>query len=312
MYVFPTLHEYFDELEKEFHQLYLDFQETPEGETIHQLRVNIKKQLAFFRLLHGIGGKLALEEIQKPYIKFSRTIGKIRNLEIRQQLVKTEEETLEVKKEYSEQLEKDIAKKRERIKQSETTISLIPFKEGSDKVSYSIDHIPLEKAKENLGTYFHFLLAEIRKTINEEATNMEQLHTLRKVLKTLFYNLKLTDRMIPKEDFSKKLYNKLEKLSMQFGKWHDEFITVEKLKEQPDKVNQKVFKDIKNKEQQSRQELRSKFKNIFELTQRIEKEIFRLFDEDKEITPPPRRFEKTRYTIIRESFDQVNLGESWK
>ncbi len=312
MYVLPALHEHCDELEKGFHQLHLDFQETPEGETIHQLRVNIKKHLAFFRLLHGIGGKLALEAIQKPYIKFSRKIGKIRNLEIRQQLVKSEEVALNVKKEYSKQLKKDISTKTKRVKQSNIVISLIPFKEGSDKLRYSIDRIPQEKVKENLGAYFHFLLAEIRQIIKEGVTNIEQLHTLRKVLKTLFYNLKLTDRMIPKEDFAKKLYDKLERLSMQFGNWHDEFITVEKVKKQPDKINKKLFKDLKNKEEKSRQALKNKFKNISKLTKKIEKEIFRLFDEDKEITPPPRRFEKKKYTNIRESFDQVNIGESMK
>ena len=311
MYVPYTLHEYYDELEKEFHQLHLDFQETLGGETLHQLRVNIKKHLAFFRLLHGLGGKLSLEEIQKPFIKFTRKIGKIRNLEILQQLLKTEEIAFSVTNGYSAKIEKDIAKKRKQLKKPSKDISLIPFKEVSDKVRRNIDHIPLGNVQENLGEYFHFLLEEIRQTIHQEVS-IEQLHSLRKVLKTLFFNLRLTDRMIPKEDFSKKLYDKLVGFSKQFGDWHDEFITIEKLRNNPKKVNKKVFKDLKNKERQSRQELRKQFKNIFKLTKKIEKEIYRLFAEDEEVMPLSRRFEKEKYHRIWESFEQVNIGESLK
>ena len=310
MYAPTVLHEHYDALEKAFHALFLEFQTDPAGETIHQLRVNIKQQIAFFRILRALESHLPLEEIQAPFAAFFKSIGKIRNLEIRQQLLTNEEKKYQVADSYSNKIQEKISTEKLWWTTETEPLSLIPFRQVSHKVKSSIDRLPLENLKETLGEYFYFLIAEIRKTVSQETVKIEQLHDLRKLLKVLFFNLKLTDRLISQTTIPATLYKKLTRYNNILGEWHDQFITVYKLSYKKQKVDKQVLKMLKKKERTTRKEIIGSFPAIGDFISKLEKGIFHLFAQEEPVHIPPRRFKEEKYQEIRESLNQLNLMET--
>lgn len=312
MYAPYTLQEHYDALEKQFHRLLLIFQNQPEGESIHQLRVNIKKQMAFFGMLRALENELPLEEVQTPLNAFFKSIGRFRNLEVRQGILAEEEKKYAVSNAYSAEMKADIAEEKAWWANKNTSLSLIPFREVSNKIRASIDRMPLENIKETLGEYFYFLIEEIRQTINQEDLKEEALHDLRKLLKTVFFNLKLTDRLIVQAAIPETLYEETKAINEQLGNWHDQFITIYKLNAKRPKVDKQVLKLLKKKERIARKKLIGNFPVIYDLTSKLKQELFHLFAQDEPIVIPPRRFQEKKHQMIRNSFSQMNTLELTK
>ncbi|GEM_PF-2378206 len=312
MYVTYTLHEHFDVLEKDFHRLFLEFQISPEGETVHQLRVNMKKQMAFFQMLRALETHLPLEEIQAPFAAFFKSIGKIRNLEIRQTILSAEEREQKIKSEYVEALTHNIQEEKDWWLSDDVDISLIPIRLATDKVRSSIDRMPLCNIREMLGEYFYFLIEEIRQIIQNETPSAEQLHDLRKILKVCYLNLKLTDRLIPQASLSKSFYLTLNELNELLGLWHDQFISVYKVNAKKDKIDKQVVNSLRRKERIARKKIVKAFPTIYDLTTELQKALFHLFAQAEPVKIPPRRFQERKYKTIRNSFSQINTLEFTK
>lgn len=303
-YVFE---EHYDVLDKDFHRLFLNFLNKPTEKVIHQLRINIKQQMAFFRILRALEDHLPLEEIQMPFAAFFKSIGKIRNLEIRQSVLSNEEKKYAITDSYANKLSSSIQEEKAWWQSEESTISLVPFREVSAKVRASINRMPLQNIKETLGEYFFFLIEEIRLIVQQEDLKIEQLHDLRKLLKVLVLNLKLADRLITQAVIPDKLYQRIESYDDQLGEWHDQFITVYRLSAKKSKVDKQVLKVLKKKERMTRKAIINEFGAIYNLSQAVKQALFHLFAQDKPFVIPPRRFKESKYLTIKESLTQLNI-----
>lgn len=303
------LQAHYDNLEKKFHALLIAFQIEPAGKTVHQLRVNIKKQMAFFQMLRTLEPHLPLEEIQAPFSAFFKSIGKIRNLEVRQAIVAQEETNHSITEGFATNLATNIKEEKDWWTTEDNSISLVPFRQASDKIRMSINRIPLHNVRENLGEYFYFLNEEIRQTIHQEKPSAEQLHDLRKFLKVLLFNLKLTDRLIPQSTLSDNLYKNLKALSELLGVWHDQFIAIYKISAKKDKMDKDILNLLRKKERVIRKRILKKFPEIYDLTHDLKQQLFQLFAQGKPMEIPSRKFQEGKYQIIRNSFSQINTLE---
>lgn len=184
--------------------------------TFHKLRVEIKKLNSIFDLINCCASNFRRKATYKPYKIIFRKAGKVRDLQIEDEMLKNYFEKkyikdyrkilktlrLKAEKDFFSLLNKKIMRKLNKKHQS-----IIPHLREIDNKKIAIY---LEK-KEN----------QIKELLYREINQTEQIHQLRKELKVLNYNKAIT---------SKEKHSTQDVLPELLGKWHDCQVMIKHLK----------------------------------------------------------------------------------
>lgn len=239
---------YYIKLDKDFHLLYTGFQREKGGKNLHALRVNIKKQLAFLKLLAVLNGEKRLKNTGNPLRKCRKLTSTIRDLEVEKTLVITLEHEMQIKPGFSSWLKKKERQEKRILYREEKNFSLIPVKEESIEI---IQALPKLQGKENLwsliGNYFLQKLDQINEDVEKflNEGNIKSLHDLRKDVKELMLNIKVLHWLAPKGKKLSEIEAYLDLLQELLGEWHDIANAYALSRKYKNKAKRKLRKSLK-------------------------------------------------------------------
>lgn len=228
-----------------------DFQQ----EDFHALRVDIKKLRAHTRLLEFCSKKFDRDAFIKPYKKVFAYTGIIREIQIELEIIQKLEAESESEK-YIKRLNKKLLK------------CLADFKPEKfrKKIKKRTDEIePFLCLNENFDqkkpdVYFEKSWKKIEEIIRKKTPRKEQLHDLRKYLKTFFYNLKIFE---PENN----IHDDITKYMDYLGQWHDYDIMLERISKAVKKDKKLELEILQDKLLKEERKLYQKIKLINQLPQ---------------------------------------------
>ena len=193
MTVITELMKYYNNLDRQFHFYFMELIRRPGAETIHDLRVNMKKQVAFFHLLEAVAPDFIADKAHQAFAHFYKKAGRIRDLQVERKVVEAEEELLHLGRHLSLKLVREEKMRTQDLRRYEEDYSLEPIRALSRVVKTHVQNLPLPQMTQRLADYFGILTDSIDRLSRLADRKKEELHNLRKHLKELFYNLDLVD-----------------------------------------------------------------------------------------------------------------------
>lgn len=191
------------------HSLLLKPSWTYSAFTFHKLRVEIKRLNALFELINYCKRDFKRKKSFEPFKKIFVQAGKVRELQV---------EALMLKNFFNNNLLKDYrdSLKKQGVVEQQKFFSIIDlnFTEMVRRKFHEITPFISEVNKKKINAYIDWQRANIEKLLNQKTLQTEQLHILRKRLKSFYYNLESLG-------LHKKPHQKNDILSALLGEWHD-------------------------------------------------------------------------------------------
>lgn len=222
-------------------------QEEITKESIHELRLEIKKVKAVFTLLAYINNNFPLHRYYRPFKTVFEKAGDIRTVQIEQELLKNY--ISDPSDRYLDQLKKLVEEKSNALGKKVRSHTVVKLKSSKKGILSFLNKISENQLKQFLKKKSGKLVRMIERKIFEE----QYLHLLRKKLKRFYFIARMLypDVTIPEP------WNRLMEL---LGKWHDEQIAIEHLRKaiyssrfSQDEINR--LHDIKRKITDNREDL---------------------------------------------------------
>jgi len=210
MPIHQSTRDYFSSLKLEFKEIIENLQREVTTSPIHDLRVNLKKQHAFYLMLQHLVEDFPIETILKHHNLLFKNSGKIRDIEVN---MKT------LKKAVNYQVENlEVEKKSETYKKK--------FQEQISSNLFVDDYLPFILCTKILSTesirfelisdYFNELIQKINTFIENK-----KLHQVRIHLKELYYNYSWLHGSFTKMRYASKSISYINLVQHQLGQWHD-------------------------------------------------------------------------------------------
>ena len=227
--------EYIQQLEKEFHQSFTEVGRDAHTEAIHGLRLNLKRQRALFQLMEHLDSTFSASLAKEAYGKLYKRIGKLRNLQVEQQVIREDEELLGVEPSFSSWLAEEAEEAKAMIREYEASFSLVNVRRLFSLLRNRLYFVPAEAWKDRLNSYFSGRFSALRQYGISVPGRARDFHECRRLVKELAYNLHLIQGLCdePGEAFSE--LDWLNELQQLLGAWHDRFFSLEHIHgQQPD------------------------------------------------------------------------------
>lgn len=292
---------YYDSLCKDFHQQFLEILQNRKREMIHDLRVNMKQQVAFFHLLEHLDPSFSAKAALQSFGDLYHLAGQVRDLQVEKKVVR---HRLRPEMYFLSWLKEQEKEERGKLQTFELEHTLIPIRDLEHDIRRRINHLDSKIFNQCLQSYFDALLNKIRDALAEN-DRLQRLHYMRKRTKELFYNLLLLESFFPGFRIKKKLLKKLNKVQEMLGQWHDLDFTWQRLAADPawcpPKVRRKLEKDLGA----ITEDTLVRIEELPPLVDLLQAQIDAIIQSDRELTktPPPSP------PPPMESFEQVNLEE---
>lgn len=209
--------EYFKKRLKRIEEILHITQEEITKESVHELRLEIKKVKALFTLLRYSSSNFPANKYYRQFKTIFEKAGDIRTIQVEQELLK--QYISDSSDRYLDQLQKLVREKSKALENIVTSDTVVKLKRTKKGIFSFLDKVSEKHVKQ-------FLKKKSRKLveITEGKIFKEQyLHILRKKLKGFYFmaKMKYPDMTIPEP------WNKLLEL---LGKWHDEQVAIEHLR----------------------------------------------------------------------------------
>lgn len=207
-------------------------------ETFHQLRVEIKKLNALFDLIESSSKKFRRKKSIKPFKTIFRQAGKVRDLQIEDVIFKKYiQDGLLI--EYRAKLSKRQAKEKNHFFSLINEKTASRLKKQGNKIAPFVSKLAPKKVDE----YMLQKRKKIENFLRQPNLDTEQLHELRKLLKTYYYNQMSLSLEKQNQKISKK-----EELTELLGKWNDGVVIIGHLQKtiEKAKINSKEISLLKS------------------------------------------------------------------
>ena len=304
--------EYFTELEKDFHHYYINVLQRCEEEDVHQLRLNMKRQVAFFHLLESLDPSFSTAKALEAYGKLYKKAGKVRDYQVEKKVVRREEKLLKLQHHFSDWLAEQERKRRDKLQSYETEHSLVRVHRLSKLVRNRVQYLSEETFKPSLQAYFERLFAKVREAITPENRSEAHFHELRKRIKVLFYNLELIDQLCTTTHLAKKHMKALDSLQKLLGNWHDRYFTLERIEQGQEQCPAPLKTRLEQEKADFVGRIEQRLEKVPELIDRLEASLRRLLkSEPLEPSDRPKSARKPK-SKTRSSYSQMNVGEQTK
>lgn len=221
MNITNSLLDHYATLEKEFHREFAALLLEGSARSVHQLRVNLKKQLAFFHLLEALDPSFSTERATQAFSKIYRKAGKVRNLQVEKGVVAKIGGPTGQADQFMHWLEERECQRRERLHEFGAKLNLVPVRRLSHRVGTHIRFLNRESLSSGLIAYLSGLLDSAADLLRPENLAGEKLHDLRRIVKELFFNLRFVDNISKGHSLLHEDIKYLDRLQQQLGNWHD-------------------------------------------------------------------------------------------
>ncbi len=194
-------------------------------ETIHEMRVAIKKIKAFFLFLEFCNKKFSYKKNYADYKAVFNKTGAIRDLQIQQEHIKI----------WHEKYNADFGDYEKMLKyhEVEKQVAFLYLFENSDKNKFEksgiIATITIPNLKKSIASYLRETLKILFAFNIYNVNSYEDIHDFRKKLKEFQYNLSFMQTAIPEMKINKIFLRKLKNFSETLGLWHDNFMLLNQL-----------------------------------------------------------------------------------
>lgn len=224
-----VLSAYYQELDRAFYLFWMEALRDYDGETAHRLRVNLKRQYAFFHLLQALDEHFSAISAMESFATLYRKAGKVRNKQVESQLILSMERQLHLVFSLSEHLAAKADRRGKILQEWERSHALEPIRVVADSVLKSIRLLPENDTASRLKSYLLRLSRAIGSFPASLEEDSEALHDLRKFIKELFYNLEILRRLFPGVILHPHSLNLLDDFQHLLGDWHDRVFSIEHL-----------------------------------------------------------------------------------
>jgi CHAD domain-containing protein len=189
-------------------------------ETAHDLRVNLKRQMAFFRLLETLDGHFSAQAAADTFHELYRLAGKVRNRQVELALIKKYDASVFL----SHWLLDKEQRHRQVLQAKEQELGLDYLDTQAKLVQQHIVCIPEREIPVGLRRYFHAIISRLEVFSGE----VPDWHALRKLIKELFYNWSF----VFEDTLRDPALGWLDELQELLGKWHDHDFTLQHMAKQ--------------------------------------------------------------------------------
>ena len=264
-------------LSQAFSQIQLEFDQRYEAvcnpeytsESIHQLRVNIKKYKAFIHLMSKLNPDFLYKVAVKCLDRLHKDMGKLRDLQITETLVDDIEKKLQLPSSDLEKLKLNKLKYWKLFSEKNNNRPSEPFQQIAQKVDKQLEQLTPEHLPEQLRNYFFELLSVIDKQLIKKKIPY---HEVRKKMKMLYYNLSLLNDYPGEIKMHGEIISGLKKILVLLGEWQD-YVVQNKIIKYSKELSPKVIKKIKFDQEKNFLELQNALKEFEYLKKQIVNEI---------------------------------------
>ena len=226
MSIADKISNFYNALDQRFYQLFHEVLKDFNERAVHEFRVNIKKQVAFFHLLKGIDPRFRTEKAEALFFNLFKYAGAIRKVHIEKNILTNVDLNVKLSPEILENLELQLAKKTEKYLQYDHKKDLHAIIKNRRLIRNRISRIPENHLNNGLNEYFLKLLEGLRSQSELCKLSETAFHDLRKLLKELFYNLFLINQLLEQRQFTPDILKYLDQLQTSLGEWHDIHLTL--------------------------------------------------------------------------------------
>lgn len=273
-----SLSAYYEELDKAFHLYWMEVLRNYGTETAHGLRVNLKRQNAFFHMLEALDERFNAGLAMDTFDAIYHRAGKVRNRQVERQLIEKRERRLHQIHRLSAWLEEKENRRAQLLREYELEHSMAPVRELSARVLSVIQHLNPENEMTRLRGYFLKLAQGIADFLRRSGIRGEELHDLRKFIKELFYNIEFLQRHFGLEVLQGRALAQLDEIQHVLGKWHDYDFTLLHLARKNTGADPSFIARLESEKVALEQQARGMFGGLEEAMLELEGEIKALLD----------------------------------
>jgi CHAD domain-containing protein len=197
-------------------------------EAIHQFRVEYKKLRAVLRLLSTLPAKQVRIKPAKKLKQLYTICGEIRDLQLEQKRIEKASENSKQIKAHCRTLQHSIKELKPQLKKQ---LDKDPVSISRKKTER---HLPDEFSLHDFRRFARLQWADIKNILRSGISNDDQLHTIRKHFKDLYYNLKIYDgaeyQLLQKNVLRKMKDDEVKDLLDQLGDFQDRSTSLELLR----------------------------------------------------------------------------------
>jgi len=275
MSIARLLLEYYQELDRGFHLYWMEVLRDYGPETVHGLRVNLKKQRAFFYLLEALTPSFTAGEASDVFDGVYGKAGKVRDRQVERALIEKNERRLQSAHQFSTWLQEQEGRRVLKLQAYVSGHSMLPFRKLSERIGRTIGQLPEKGLETRLGVYYIKIIRGVIAFVRGDKAAGDDLHDLRRFIKELFYNLSFLERYTGPEALQCGALVRLNELQHALGKWHDFDFTISHLEEKKKVVDAGFLFRMESERQSSEAEARALFEGLeaalTELEQRIQR-----------------------------------------
>lgn len=313
--ILDSVEKYYQTLDADFHFLYAELLKEESEGNVHALRLNLKKQLAFFNLMTFLVDNFPLKSICKPYRECMKKTSKLRDLKVEQKIICQDEKKHKLSKRLSKHLQAEENYQKTLLRGFEEEHSILPLREASETTLAYLNQLRGNTGIwVRLSNYYLSQLDHIRRAVElcEIKKDENGLHDLRTLVKELMLNLALPEQLAPGKKRLKKIRTMLDDLQDLLGEWHDRNNALLKAENGKKYTSKKLIKILEKEKQQyftQTLEILGNFGHLYREILDILHDFFSHPPVTREPGPPKTYPRKIRKVKRRPSFPQKNLGE---
>lgn len=198
-------------------------------EGVHQLRVEVKRLRAFYKLIERIAPSFASKPNAGSLRELYRAAGTLRDIDIFQAITVAQLDRLDLR-EYYNHLKSVELEKRQKFAAVASGFSESTLTGSRTKLRAALAAADDDKIRQRIDKRLLKLAAKLTKTIERNQSDHDGLHAVRKLSKTLRYTLDVWILCNVKTPASGTAALRLKQTYNALGEWHDHVVALESLK----------------------------------------------------------------------------------
>ncbi len=197
-------------------------------EGIHELRVEIKRQRAFFDLIEAINPNFHAHQNLQKIRKLFKAAGALRDLHIAQAAIRkwTQALSLQLSEYYNFLVQRESVVRPE-FSAACKKFSFGVFKKNGEHIINLIQYLPADYAQFKTQQQFEGIIAQLIEFRSKTGLATEDYHKIRILAKAARYTLEIPQLCFVTNDRLNQLNGALQEVHQALGKWHDDEIVMQ-------------------------------------------------------------------------------------
>jgi CHAD domain-containing protein len=205
--------------------------DSPSSSAIHDMRVGLKRLRTFFSLVASISPEFPAEEAYLPARKLFRAAGRVRNLQVLEAKAHEASQAASLElSEYYNWLKDEERRALKKFKRARRGFDKRFFDSSWERMAACLEGPPVRQARKGAEDRLATLIGEIRKE-RSMRHDVRRLHFLRTRTKEARYTLEIIQEAGATAEKAALLNERLKDIHQSLGRWHDEEIVLESLRE---------------------------------------------------------------------------------